>query len=138
MHLVLICIWSLRKKNLMEQTLCIGIVTWELFSSKRKKEYVLELPYPDDLSENGSAGQKREYDKHTNDALDVGCLMLATMSSELQKQYENTGAHNMIVGIHGMFESQARTERYNISKALFVCRLAEGCPVSPHVIKMIG
>jgi hypothetical protein len=37
-----------------------------------------------------------------------------------------------------MFENQARAERYDISKALFACKLAEGIPVSPHVIKMIG
>ena len=105
---------------------------------QEKKEYVLELPYPDDLPENATATQKREYEKHTNDAVDVSCLMLATMSSELQKQYENADAHNMIEGLRGMFENQARSERYNISKSLFACRLAENGSVSPHVIKMIG
>jgi hypothetical protein len=43
----------------------------------------------------------------------------------------------MIEGLGGMFENQARAERYNISKALFSCKLAEGSPISPHVIKMI-
>jgi hypothetical protein len=37
-----------------------------------------------------------------------------------------------------MFENQARAKRYNISKALFVCKLAEGNLGSPHVIKMMG
>jgi hypothetical protein len=37
-----------------------------------------------------------------------------------------------------MFKNQARIERYNISKALFACKLVEGTPVSPHVIKMMG
>jgi hypothetical protein len=37
-----------------------------------------------------------------------------------------------------MFENQARAERYNISKALFACKLTEGSPVSLHVIKMMG
>jgi hypothetical protein len=37
-----------------------------------------------------------------------------------------------------MFENQARAERYNISKALFACKLTEGRSVSPHVIKMMG
>jgi hypothetical protein len=37
-----------------------------------------------------------------------------------------------------MFENQARVVRYNISKALFVCKLIEGSPISPHVIKMMG
>jgi hypothetical protein len=37
-----------------------------------------------------------------------------------------------------MFKSQARAERYNISKALFACMLTEGSSVSPHVTKMMG
>jgi hypothetical protein len=44
----------------------------------------------------------------------------------------------MIQGLRGMFENQARVERYIISKALFACKLAEGSLVSPHVIKMMG
>jgi hypothetical protein len=44
----------------------------------------------------------------------------------------------MIQGLCGMFENQTRAKRYNISKVLFVCKLAEGSPVSPHVIKMMG
>jgi hypothetical protein len=43
----------------------------------------------------------------------------------------------MIQRLRGMFENQARAERYNISKALFTCKLAEDSPVSPHVIKMM-
>jgi hypothetical protein len=37
-----------------------------------------------------------------------------------------------------MFENQVTAEKYNISKALFACKLVEGSPVSPHVIKMMG
>jgi hypothetical protein len=37
-----------------------------------------------------------------------------------------------------MFENQARAERYNIIIALFACKLAEGTPISPRVIKMMG
>jgi hypothetical protein len=37
-----------------------------------------------------------------------------------------------------MFENQARTKRYNISKVLFAYKLTEGSPISPHVIKMMG
>jgi hypothetical protein len=43
----------------------------------------------------------------------------------------------MIQGLCGMFENQAKVERYNISKTLFACKLAEGSPTSPHVIKMM-
>jgi hypothetical protein len=64
--------------------------------------------------------------------------MLATMSPDLQKKYELVNAYTMIQGLHGTFGNQARVERYNISKALLVCKLAEGNPASPHVIKMMG
>jgi hypothetical protein len=37
-----------------------------------------------------------------------------------------------------MFENQASTESYNILKALFACKLIEGSPANPHVIKMMG
>ena len=59
------------------------------------------------------------YEKHTNDSINVSCLMLVTMSPDLKKQYEHTDAYSMSVGLRGMFENQARTERYNISKSLF-------------------
>jgi hypothetical protein len=64
--------------------------------------------------------------------------MLAMMSLDVQKQYEHVDANTIIHGLRGMFENQARAERYSISKALFACKLAEGSPVSPHVIKMMG
>jgi hypothetical protein len=44
--------------------------------------------------------------------------------------------YTIIQGLRGMFENQIRVERYNISKALFVCKLVEGSQISPHVIKM--
>jgi hypothetical protein len=47
-------------------------------------------------------------------------------------------AYTLIQGLRGMFVNQARVEMYNISKALFACKLAEGSPISPHVIKMKG
>jgi hypothetical protein len=37
-----------------------------------------------------------------------------------------------------MFATQARTERFNVSKAFVECKLAEGALVGPHVIKMVG
>jgi hypothetical protein len=64
--------------------------------------------------------------------------MLATMASNLQKQNEHVDAYTMIPVLRGMFENQARAERYNISKALFACNLVEGSPVSPHIIKIMG
>ena len=54
-------------------------------------------------------------------------------------QFENNHtAHDMIVVLRDMFQTQARTERFNVSKAFAETKLAEGAAVGPHVIKMVG
>ncbi|KAK8593821.1 hypothetical protein V6N12_045894 [Hibiscus sabdariffa] len=64
-----------------------------------------------------------------DDMLDVSCLMLATMSPELQKQHEDMNAYDMIQNLKEIYEGQARQERYETSKALFQCKMSEGSPV---------
>jgi hypothetical protein len=65
--------------------------------------------------------------------------MLACMEPELQVQFEtNHEVHDMIVALKDLFHTQARTERFNVSKAFMECKLAEGAAVGPHVIKMVG
>ena len=70
--------------------------------------------------------------------VDVGCLMLATMNPELQKQHEDMVAYEMIEHLKELYQGQARQKRFDISEALFQCKLAEGSPVGPQVLKMIG
>ena len=65
-------------------------------------------------------------------------LMLATMSSELQKDLENMEAYDMIFNLKEMFQQQARQERYETTKALHSCKMAEGASVSAQVLKMKG
>ena len=60
------------------------------------------------------------YQKHIDDDTDVTCLMLATMSPELQKQHEHMDACVMIEHLKRMFEGQARQERFDMSRSL-VC-----------------
>ena len=111
---------------------------------QEKKLYVLEqpVPLPPAPNENGeeeeTQAERKARKKHEDDALDVACLMLATMNSELQKQHENMEAYDMIVHLKKLFQEQARHERFDVSKALFQSKLAEGSPVGPHVLKMIG
>ena len=54
-------------------------------------------------------------------------------------QFEtNHEAHDMIVALQDIFQTQAKTERFNVSKAFVECKLVEGAAVGPHVIKMVG
>ena len=105
---------------------------------QERKLYVLEKPLPAKPPARASVAEKDAYKKHENDALDVSCLMLATMSPELQKQHEEMVAYDMIEHLKELYQEQARQERYDVSKALFQCRMAEGNLIGPHVLKMIG
>ncbi|KAJ9561956.1 hypothetical protein OSB04_007116 [Centaurea solstitialis] len=82
------------------------------------------------------ANQTPPYRKHSDDLLDVGCLMLATMSPDLQTGIMNTNAYDMIRQLRDMFQTQARTERYDATRALNACKMAKGTSVSDPVIKM--
>ena len=104
-----------------------------------KKEDVLDTPLPPVPADDASAAVKAAYKKAFDANLEVSCLMLACMEPELQMQFEtNHEAHDMIVALRDMFQTQARTERFNVSKAFVESKLAEGAAVGPHVIKMVG
>ncbi|XP_017628521.1 uncharacterized protein LOC108471409 [Gossypium arboreum] len=79
-----------------------------IFLKQERKLYVIEQPFPIEPFGNASRADRDAHKKHLDDMVDVGCLMLATMNPELQKQHED------------------------------MCKLAEGSPVGPHVLKMIG
>ncbi|KAI5672704.1 hypothetical protein M9H77_13068 [Catharanthus roseus] len=75
---------------------------------QEKKLYVLENPIPNQLANNAPRVEKDAYSKHKDDSNDVTCLMLATMESELQKQFEEVEAYEMIKQLTEMFQEQAR------------------------------
>ncbi|VFQ97268.1 unnamed protein product [Cuscuta campestris] len=64
--------------------------------------------------------------------------MLATMTSELQKHHYGMKAYDMYLHLRQLYQGQARHERFQISKALFSCKLSVGNTVGLHVLKMIG
>ena len=47
---------------------------------QEKAKYVLEEPYLDDFPDNADESERVAYEKHTNESINVRCLMLATMS----------------------------------------------------------
>ena len=104
-----------------------------------KKKDVLDTPLPEEPADDAPAEEKTAYRKACDNNLEVSCLMLACMEPNIQMQFEtNHEAHDMIVALQDMFQTQARTERFNVSKAFVESKLAEGAAVGPHVIKMVG
>ncbi|KAK8689920.1 hypothetical protein V6N13_088627 [Hibiscus sabdariffa] len=131
-------------RSLLEKEKLNGINFLDWFRNLRivlkqeMKEYVIEEHVPDEPVANAPRADKDKFKKHMDDMVDVGCLMLATMDSELQKQHENMVAYEMIQNLKEIYEGQACQERYETSKALFQCKMTEGTPVGAHVIKMMG
>ena len=71
---------------------------------QERKLYVLDEPLPEEPVDNAPRAEKNAYEKHHNDSIDVACLMIATMSSKLQKDLENMEAYNMIFNLKEMFQ----------------------------------
>ncbi|XP_016742953.1 uncharacterized protein [Gossypium hirsutum] len=90
------------------------------------------------FSANASKADKDAYKKNLNDMLDIGCLMLSTMTLDLQKQHEDMVAYDMIQHLKELYERQERQERYETSRPLFQCKMVEGTSVGTHVLKIIG
>ncbi|KAL4361042.1 hypothetical protein GQ457_04G019040 [Hibiscus cannabinus] len=133
---------SLRSLLKKEELNGINFLDWfcnlRIVLKKKRKEYIIEEAVPNDPGPNAPRADKDKFKKHTDDMLDVGCLMLATMTPELQKQHEDMVAYEMIHNLKEIYERQAGKESYETSKALFQSKMSEGSPVGAHVIKIVG
>lgn len=103
-----------------------------------KKDHVLDNPLPDEPDDDASNAVQNAYRRTRDESTEISCLMLAHMEPDLQQQFENVEAYDMIESLKSMFQAQAKTERYQVSQALLGCKLKDGDPLSPHVIKMVG
>ena len=70
---------------------------------QERKLYVFDEPLHEEPAENVPRAEKNANEKHHNNSIDVSCLMLATMSSELQKDLENMEAYDMIFNLKEIF-----------------------------------
>ena len=60
------------------------------------------------------------------------------MELELQGRFETTEPYLIIQELDALYAIHSRTERYEITHALWNCKMKEGAPVSEHVIKIMG
>ena len=89
------------------------------------KVYLLDEDLPI-LDDEASPEAVAEYEKHDMESRKVACLMLASMSPELQKSFENMGAFEISEQLREMFQEQARQERFQVVKSLMECKHQDG------------
>ncbi|KAJ9567138.1 hypothetical protein OSB04_003104 [Centaurea solstitialis] len=133
---------NLSLRSILEKDKLTGpnFLDWErnlmIVLRHERKWYVLEESLREAPPANAPAAARNAHKKHSDDLLDVACLMLATMSPDLQAGLINTNAYDMIRQLRDMFQTQARTERYDATKAFNECKMIKGTSVSDHVMKM--
>nr|KYP48511.1 Retrovirus-related Pol polyprotein from transposon TNT 1-94 [Cajanus cajan] len=87
---------------------------------------------------NGDEQATNAYKKYLEDYMSTKCLLLASMSSELQRQHEDMDPVDIINHLKKMYGGQSRTARFQLSKTLFRSTLTANAEVGPHVLKMIS
>src|SRR4051812_34207138 len=103
-----------------------------------KKYYVLTTPLP---AEPGPGASEVEHNVHRtklDDSNAVQCLMTACMESELRGRFENTTPHMIFQELDVVYAKHARNERYEVTHAMWNCKMKEGTPVSEHMIMRSG
>src|SRR3954462_12470405 len=104
-----------------------------------QKDYVLEKALGEAPAVDASADEKAIYQSRKDDYGVIKSTMLFSMESDLQNRFEEfAGPFEILEELKTMFQTQARSERYEISEKFFNCKMEEGSSVSEHAIKMPG
>lgn len=90
------------------------------------KLYTIEEALPETPATNANRAIRDAFDKRIRETDEVACVMLATMTTELQKQFGHLSAFDIMSQLKEMFQQQPRQERFECVKALFGCRMQEG------------
>ena len=62
--------------------------------------------------------------------------MLASMTTELQMQHKIMEAYTIVIHLRELFEMNVRSERFKISKLLFITKKQVGTSPIQHALKM--
>src|SRR4051812_37258857 len=96
------------------------------------------MPLPEAPGPDAMVAEQNVHQTKFDDSTAVQCLMTACMESELQGRFENIVPHLIIQDLYALYAKHARTERYEVTHALWNCKMKEGSTVSEHVIKIMG
>ncbi|GKC16328.1 hypothetical protein Tco_1013110, partial [Tanacetum coccineum] len=67
---------------------------------------------------------------------EVACLMLSSMSPDLQRTLKKYNAYDMLKELKTMFKEQAKHELFETVKAFHACKQEQGQSVSSYLLKM--
>src|SRR3954464_10717843 len=86
----------LEKDNLNDNNFTNWYQNVRIVLKQEKKDHVLDNPLPDEPNETVIVATTNAYRRAKDESTDISCLMLSHMEPELQKQFENVEAYDMI------------------------------------------
>ena len=109
---------------------CSNFLDWlrnlKIILRAEKIAYVLNRPLPQSPPADASDSDQSAYQKHKDDSEIASCIMLASMSIELQIQHKTMEAYDIVIHLRKIFDKHARSERIEISKLLLAPRCKWG------------
>ncbi|XP_061355032.1 uncharacterized protein LOC133299582 [Gastrolobium bilobum] len=102
-----------------------------------KISYVLDSSIPVAPAEGQDGYDQYNWEAHRQHLADneqAVCIVLASMSAELQRQHEHMDAPSIILHLQEHYDKQGRAERFETSKELFGCKIDDGMAVEPHIL----
>ncbi|GJU92053.1 zinc finger, CCHC-type containing protein [Tanacetum coccineum] len=103
---------------------------------EKKMKFVEQPTGPAPDPENADPDTIDKYYETVNLEQEVACLMLPSMSPDLQRMLEKYNAYDMLKELKTMFEEQAKQELFETVKAFHACNQEEGQSVSSYLLKM--
>ncbi|KAL0284641.1 UNVERIFIED_CONTAM: Transposon Ty1-ML2 Gag-Pol polyprotein [Sesamum radiatum] len=101
--------------------------------------YVLDKPLPTALLEGSSPEERVTFDKRHEDNRKVRSIILASMTNEIQKQYDRLeDVPSIMLRMKDVYAVRDRRIRYAATKAFFGTKMVEGSSVQSHGVTMLS
>ncbi|KAL0430612.1 UNVERIFIED_CONTAM: hypothetical protein Sradi_0687200 [Sesamum radiatum] len=103
------------------------------------QSYVLDKPLPTALPEGSSPEERVTFEKWHEDNCKVRSIILASMTNEIQKQYDRLeDVPSIMLRMKDVYAVPDRHIRYSATKAFFGTKMTEGSSVQSHGVTMLS
>ena len=71
--------------------------------SSEKLAYILDIPSLSPLGDDATQEDRATYKMWQNDSLSIKCIILASMTNELQRQHESMDTHSILLNLKELY-----------------------------------
>ncbi|GKF10321.1 zinc finger, CCHC-type containing protein, partial [Tanacetum coccineum] len=101
-----------------------------------QKLHHLEEALPEAPPATATSAVRNAYTRRVAEQQEVACLMLVSITPEIQKNLEDCTAFEILQELKTIFQQQVEQELFETVKAFHACKQEEGQSVSTYVLKM--